>query len=134
MPFPPVVVLSLCALIGLPVGSFLATLVLRLPKREPVVFDRSACPRCGHVLGPTELIPVVSWLLQKRRCRTCGGEISAFYPAMEIASALVAVAAAWFISWPLFLVGWVVGWAVLCLAARGLRIWKIRGKPFVEKT
>jgi leader peptidase (prepilin peptidase)/N-methyltransferase len=122
MPLPLPVVVALSALIGLLVGSFLAVLVLRLPKREPIVFARSACPRCGHALGPAELIPVVSWLLQRRRCRTCGGAISAFYPAMEIASALIAAGAVWLAPWPEFVVFCLLGWAMLCAAAWGLRI------------
>jgi prepilin signal peptidase PulO-like enzyme (type II secretory pathway) len=117
MPFPLFVVVPLSAVIGLLVGSFLATLVLRLPKREPIVFARSACPRCGHVLGPGELIPVLSWLLQGRRCRACGVPISGFYAVMEIASALVAGAAVWFAPWPEYLVLGFAGWAALCVAA-----------------
>lgn len=121
MPLPVNVVVPLAALVGLLVGSFLATLVLRLPKHAPVIFDRSACPRCGHVLGPAELIPVLSWLLQRQRCRACGGKISAFYPAMEIASAFVAAGAAWLAPWPAFVAICLVGWAALCLVAWGVR-------------
>ncbi|HTT99479.1 MAG TPA: prepilin peptidase [Rhizomicrobium sp.] len=117
----PSIVVPMSALIGLLVGSFLATLVLRLPKREPIVLARSACPKCGHALGPAELVPVLSWLLQKRRCRACGEAISAFYPAMEIASAIVAATAAWFAPWPVFPALWFAGWIALCLAAWALR-------------
>lgn len=121
MPLPPIVALPLSALIGLLVGSFLATLVLRLPKREPVVFSRSACPQCGHLLGASELVPLLSWLFQNRRCKACGGRISAFYPVMELASAAVAVAIAWYIPWPALIAVWVAGWISLCLMAWGMR-------------
>lgn len=108
--------LAILAAIGLVAGSFLATLVLRLPKGQPIVFARSACPACGHVLGPLELIPIASWLIQGRRCRACGVAIPAYYPAMEIACALVAIASGWRTS------GWMTillcagGWTVVTLA------------------
>jgi leader peptidase (prepilin peptidase)/N-methyltransferase len=118
MPLLSVVIFS--ALTGLLVGSFLALLVLRLPAGRPVVVARSACPRCGHVLGPGELIPVISWLIQKRRCRACGGAISAFYPIMEISSAAITAAAAYWIPWPFFIGAWFGGWCILCLIAWGI--------------
>jgi leader peptidase (prepilin peptidase)/N-methyltransferase len=120
---PLFLTLSLAGVVGLLVGSFLATLVLRLPRREPVVFDRSACPQCGHNLGPTELIPVLSWLFQRRRCRSCGGRISAFYPSMEIASAVIAVGSVWWMPWPGFVAICIAGWIGLCLAAWAARRW-----------
>jgi len=121
MSLPLFIIVPLSGVIGLLVGSFLAVVVLRLPKREPIVFARSACPQCGHVLGPSELIPVLSWILQGRRCKSCGGTIPVFYPVMEIASALIAAGSAWLLPWPLFVAGWLAGWAVLCLAAWAVR-------------
>ena len=119
--------LILSAVIGLLVGSFLATLVLRLPRRLPVVMDRSACPHCGHKLGALELIPVASWLIQGRRCRACGGPISAFYPLMEIASAFVALMAVWWAPWPEAIVACFGGWGILTLGALAARKWLFRG-------
>lgn len=72
------------------IGSFLGTLVLRLPKGESVIGGRSACPACGHPLGPLDLVPVVSWLLLRGRCRHCGTAVSPFYPAIELAALAVA--------------------------------------------
>jgi leader peptidase (prepilin peptidase) / N-methyltransferase len=115
--------LFLAVVVGLLVGSFVAVLVLRLPKRLPVVIDRSACPRCGHKLGALELIPVLSWLIQKRRCRACGGRISGFYPLMEIASALMALAAFWELHWPEAVLACVAGWSVLGFGAWAIRRW-----------
>src|SRR4051794_11786691 len=100
MALPDWVILLLSAVVGLLVGSFLATAVLRIPKHQPVVVARSACPACGHLLTPRELIPVLSWVFQNARCRACGARISPFYPTMEIASALIAVAGAWWMPWP----------------------------------
>lgn len=115
--------LIVSAVVGLLVGSFLATLVLRLPKRLPIIMDRSACPQCGHKLGAFELVPVASWLAQGRRCRWCRAPISPFYPLMEIASALVAVAAVWSTPWPGVLAVCFGGWIALTGGAWVARKW-----------
>jgi leader peptidase (prepilin peptidase)/N-methyltransferase len=113
--------LIVAGVVGLLVGSFLGTLVLRLPKGLPVVRGRSACPYCGRALGPLELIPIASWLIQRRRCCGCGARLSAFYPAMEIASALVALAAIYWTPWPAAIAACVLGWIALVLGAWALR-------------
>jgi leader peptidase (prepilin peptidase) / N-methyltransferase len=112
---------AIAAAVGLVVGSFLALVVIRLPKKQPIVFGRSACPRCGHILGPAELVPVLSWLMQGRRCRACGGRIPAFYPAMEIAAAAIAAAAAYWTSGVWLGLACLAGWTLLALAASILR-------------
>lgn len=118
---PPGAVPWIAALLGLLVGSFLGVLVLRLPKRMPVVAGRSACPHCGHVLGPFELVPLASWLIQRRRCRACGHALSAFYPAMEIAAAAVAGGIAILVPWPAMAPAILLGWALLVPAAWAMR-------------
>ncbi len=110
--------IAIAAVVGLVVGSFLGTLVLRPPKGMPVVAGRSACPHCAHRLSAAELIPLVSWLIQSRRCRACGRPISAFYPLMEIAGALVAVVSVTLAPWPIFVAVCLAGWLVLVAGAR----------------
>ncbi len=73
-------------LIGLCVGSFLNAVIYRLKTGEGVVKDRSCCPRCGHSLGFLDLIPVLSFILLKARCRYCGEKISYQYPLVELAT------------------------------------------------
>ena len=53
---------------------------------------RSACDACGHALAPRDLIPLVSFLLLRGRCRYCGAKIGWFHPAIELAALTVAVA------------------------------------------
>jgi leader peptidase (prepilin peptidase) / N-methyltransferase len=60
-----------------------------------VVRPRSRCPSCGHVLRWYENIPVLSWLLLKARCSACGVRISARYPLIELATAILFGAVAW---------------------------------------
>ncbi len=80
-------------LAGLAVGSFLTVVVHRLPRRESLVAPRSRCPQCGTPVRPRDNIPVVSWLLLRGRCRSCGARISPIYPLTEMATAGLFVAA-----------------------------------------
>ena len=68
------------AMLGAIAGSFLNCAAWRIVRGESFVRGRSRCPSCGHILGVTELIPVVSWALQRGRCRSCGQRISPRYP------------------------------------------------------
>ncbi len=80
-------ILALVSLLGLVVGSFLNVAIYRLPRGESVVYPGSHCPACGAPLGPEELIPLVSFLVQGGRCRHCGAPISRRYPVVELVSA-----------------------------------------------
>lgn len=82
---------AVAALLGAVFGSFLNCMAWRLAHDESVWRGRSRCPRCGHTLGASELIPVVSWLVQRGRCRACGERISVRYPLTELAFAAVTV-------------------------------------------
>lgn len=64
------------------IGSFVNVLVLRHGERD--ILGRSACPRCGTTLQWFELVPVLSWLLLRGRCRTCKAGISIQYPLVEM--------------------------------------------------
>lgn len=77
------------AVLGLCVGSFCNVLIFRLPKGEEFVKTPSHCMSCGHKLAWYENIPLVSWLIQKGKCRGCGEKISAQYPAVEALNALM---------------------------------------------
>lgn len=82
-----------CGVLGLAVGSFLNVLIHRVPNKESVVRPRSRCPKCGTELASRDNIPVLSWLLLRGRCRTCGEPISARYPLIELATAVLFAAA-----------------------------------------
>lgn len=76
-------------LLGLIVGSFLAAVSVRLPAEEDVVARPSACRACGRRLKPWNLIPLVSWLVQKGRCAACGASISFRYPLIEAGAGVI---------------------------------------------
>jgi len=83
-----VITYIILAVLGLCVGSFCNVLIFRLPKGEEFVKTPSHCMTCGHKLAWYENIPLVSWLIQKGKCRGCGEKISAQYPAVEAINAL----------------------------------------------
>ncbi|MGL3200652.1 MULTISPECIES: prepilin peptidase [Curtobacterium] len=83
----PVTVLG--AVLGLVVGSFLNVVVHRVPAGLSVVAPASSCPRCGHDIRARDNVPVVSWVLLRGRCRDCSTRISARYPLVESATAVL---------------------------------------------
>jgi leader peptidase (prepilin peptidase) / N-methyltransferase len=103
------------------VGSFLGALAVRMPLGEDVVASRSRCRSCGATLGPAELIPVVSWLVQSGKCRACGAQIGWYYPVVELAALAVAVWAALTMEGAVLWVTIALGWTLLALVAMDLR-------------
>ena len=86
--------LAFSALFGLAIGSFLTVVTYRVPRRESIVRPGSHCPGCATPLAWYDNVPVVSWILLRGRCRSCRMRISARYPALELATAALFVAAA----------------------------------------
>ncbi|MGE4321993.1 MAG: A24 family peptidase [Sphingobium sp.] len=77
------------AVAGAIVGSFLVTLILRWPQGRRVARGRSACDGCGRVLGPVDLVPIVSAMMQRGRCRTCGARIDPLHGRVEVGCAII---------------------------------------------
>ena len=74
---------------GLVFGSFANVLILRDDRRKSILTGRSACPHCGHPLSWYELLPILSFVMQGGRCRSCRAAISPQYPAIELAGGLL---------------------------------------------
>ena len=72
------------ALIGMVIGSFLNVCIYRIPRGESVALPRSRCPHCEHPIRPYDNIPVLSYLLLRGKCRSCGRPISVQYPLVEL--------------------------------------------------
>jgi len=83
------------ATLGLIIGSFLNVLILRLNTGRSVIKGRSQCFSCGHKLRWYELVPVVSFVLQHGRCRSCKSRISWQYLIIEISTSILFVLLAW---------------------------------------
>jgi len=74
---------------GLIVGSFLNCVIYRLEHGSSFLRGRSFCPYCKHVLSWLDLIPVISFLILKGKCRYCQKPISVQYPLVELATAAI---------------------------------------------
>lgn len=72
-------------MLGLLLGSFLNVCIARIPRGESIVRPGSRCPSCGRAIRWHDNIPLVGWVLLRRRCRDCGRTISWRYPAAELA-------------------------------------------------
>lgn len=136
----PAVYLGVVFVVGLVVGSFLNVVIHRLPQMmerdwqaqcaemrdepyEPpkdklnLVVPRSRCPSCGHGIRAWENIPVVSYLLLRGRCSSCGTQISLRYPMVELATGILSVLVAWQLGpTPLAMWGLVVTWSLVALS------------------
>jgi leader peptidase (prepilin peptidase)/N-methyltransferase len=116
--------ISLIALSGLFVGSFLNVVIYRLPLRlqhewrseckeflgtgeasaegtevgtlpGSIFTSRSHCPHCGHMISALENIPVISYLILRGKCSECKASISPRYPAIELLTAVLSALVAW---------------------------------------
>ncbi|WP_416237334.1 prepilin peptidase [Thermoanaerobacter sp. RKWS2] len=71
--------------LGLVIGSFLNVVIYRIPEGKSIMCPpNSFCPKCGHKLSPLDLIPVLSWIFLRGRCRYCKAPISIQYPLVEL--------------------------------------------------
>lgn len=115
----PEAITILCAIVGAVVGaivgSFLGVVAGRWPQRRSVIHGRSACEACGRTLAWFDLIPVVSWMGTRGRCRTCGAPIGIDALLAEVLGAIVGGTACLASDVP----GWsvaVLGWLLLVIA------------------
>ena len=69
---------------GLLIGSFLNVVIYRVPKEMSIIGPGSRCPSCGHDLKWLDLLPVLSYVFQKGRCRYCGESFSVRYAFVEL--------------------------------------------------
>jgi leader peptidase (prepilin peptidase)/N-methyltransferase len=81
-------------LVGLLLGSFSTVVIHRMPRNEQLVKGRSACPACNTLLGPIDLVPLLSWLMMRGRCRHCKSRVSAVNPLVEATACTLAVVVA----------------------------------------
>jgi leader peptidase (prepilin peptidase)/N-methyltransferase len=102
--------------LGLIAGSFIAAASSRWPAGRSVVRGRSACESCKAPLGPVELIPIASWVVQRGRCRRCAAPIDPRHPAIELAAALLGAVAVAAHPGTLGLVTALLGWWLLLIA------------------
>ena len=97
------VLVLMCGLFGLAIGSFLNVVIWRVPRKESVVRPPSHCPQCETPIRPVDNVPVLSWLLLRGKCRHCGNPIPVRYPLVEAGCGVLfaAVAARFGADWAL---------------------------------
>ncbi|HEX4435626.1 MAG TPA: prepilin peptidase [Solirubrobacteraceae bacterium] len=78
---------------GAIIGSFLNVVAYRLPRHESLITPASHCPRCDTPVKPYDNIPVLSWLLLRGHCRSCGESISVRYPLVEFITGVLCLGA-----------------------------------------
>jgi leader peptidase (prepilin peptidase)/N-methyltransferase len=74
---------------GLLIGSFLNVVILRLPLKKTIVFDRSSCPKCSNQLSWYHNIPLLSFIFLRGKCAFCSTRISWRYPLIELLTGLI---------------------------------------------
>ncbi len=82
-------------LFGITVGSFLNVCIYRLPHDESLLHPPSHCPACNHRLGVLDLVPLLSYLALRGKCRYCGVRISPRYFVIEFLTGLLFVGGWW---------------------------------------
>lgn len=110
-------------ILGLSFGSFLNVLAKRYTPdkrlfRKEIFFSRSKCPYCQKTLCWYELIPLISFLIQKGKCRSCKERLSWQYPIIELLSGLIFVITPFFFNFqPLLSLIWVFIFLTLVLVS-----------------
>jgi leader peptidase (prepilin peptidase) / N-methyltransferase len=90
--------------LGLLLGSFYNVVGLRVPEGKSIVAPRSSCPKCGHQLTAFELVPVLSYVFLKGKCRQCKVGISPVYPLFELLTGVLFAGAFFLLGWDFELV------------------------------
>lgn len=103
--------------LGTIIGSFLATILVRWPQGRSAMAGRSACDGCGRVLGAAELVPLLSYIVLRGRCRRCGARIGWRHAAVELTAGIVGAVSVLVDPLPLAGVTMALGWWLLLLAA-----------------
>ena len=81
----------LAFILGAVFGSFLNCAAYRIARKQSFLKGRSICPKCNHVLGVADLVPIFSFLFSKGKCRHCGEKISIRYPLTELIFGILTV-------------------------------------------
>lgn len=99
-------------LYGITFGSFFNVVGLRVPLKQSIIKPRSACPHCSHQLRAFELIPILSYIILKGKCRSCKARISPIYPIIELLTGILSVLAPYQIGWTWELM---IAWSLISL-------------------
>ncbi|MCU0948752.1 MAG: prepilin peptidase [Porphyrobacter sp.] len=119
--WPTGLIALFAGLAGAAVGSFVGTALVRLPEGRSVLSGHSACDSCGTRIAARDMVPLLSWLLLRGRCRNCNAPIGVWQVGCEIAGALIGVAAVLLAPERTALPAMLFGWQLLLLALIDVR-------------
>jgi prepilin signal peptidase PulO-like enzyme (type II secretory pathway) len=131
-------------LLGLLTGSFGSVVISRLRHGESgIIGGRSACPHCKHTLGALDLVPLLSYIMSRWKCRYCKGTIGMMYPLLELAmwcvlgitwwrwgvvysgGGLADVMSIWWQSWYLLIMHSLLAWCLVAITVYDIRYMEI---------
>ena len=87
------IILTFIFVLAAAIGSFLNVCIFRIPAKESLIAPASHCPSCLTPIRPYDNIPIVSYLLLRGHCRSCGTSIHPRYLLVETLTGLMALAA-----------------------------------------
>ena len=120
MPDATAAVMALTAMLaGAAIGSFIGAALVRLPEGRSVLAGRSVCDACAALIAARDLVPLVSWLVLRGKCRRCGAAIGVWQPFAEIAGVLIGAAGVLLAPPGLAIPAMLLGWQLLLLALIG---------------
>ena len=127
---------ALVTVTGAAMGSFVDALVWRLHTKRNFVSDRSECEKCHHKLAPADLVPIVSWLVLRGKCRYCNAPISPVVPIIEVILAALFLLS--FLVWPLGFASWqaiasFAVWLVYLVGLAALFVYDLRWMLLPDK-
>ena len=73
-------------LLGITIGSFLNVCIHRIPDKKSIAYPSSHCTHCGQNLGVLDLIPIISYVILRGKCKYCKSKISLQYPLVELSN------------------------------------------------
>lgn len=113
---PPALLAIFAALVGAAIGSFIGTVLVRLPADRSILTGRSACDSCAVPIAARDLVPLLSWLALRGRCRVCSAPIGVWQPGCELACAAIGAMAVLLAPLVLAVPAMILGWQLLLLA------------------
>jgi hypothetical protein len=107
---PPAFHAMVVAMMAALMGSFINVCIWRIPRGQSIVWPRSRCTSCGHVLDAIDLLPIVTFLATRGHCRHCKAPVSARYVIVELINVSI-----WMVSFLIF----GLSWAMVVLGVAG---------------
>ncbi|KZL93394.1 prepilin peptidase [Clostridium magnum] len=86
-----IILFGIIFIFGAIIGSFLNVCIYRIPREESIVYPPSSCTTCKNVIKGYDLVPIISYLFLKGKCRYCGEKVSIRYPIIEFTTGILFV-------------------------------------------